>query len=262
MRVFPVFLLGVPLLAHDLYLRPEAFRLLPGAKGTVAFHNGDEFPSSQGPPVLARVRDVRVSWAGGSRPMTGLRANGRAGFADFVAPPAAGFLLTAHTVPNFIELPATEFEKYLAGEGLEWVIEWRKQHGESARPGREVYSKYVKSILHTGGADPFVCRPAGQLIEFVPAEDPSFLNPGQRLRVVVLHKGVPAANVHVEASFAADGTVCHRQLGRTDTLGRIEVLIEKEGLWKLHAIRMERRFDRWQADWESSWASLTFEVSR
>ncbi len=260
MRLLRFVLLSVPLLAHELYLRPQAFRLTPGAKGVVEFHNGDEFPGSAGPPVLARLRDARISWAGGTNEMTGLRVTDRAGFAEFLAPSAAGFLLTAHTAPNFIELAPADFEKYLAEEGLGWVVDWRKQHGESKNPGREIYSKYVKSIVHTGGADPFVCRPTDQLIEFVPDADPSFLKPGQRLTVQVLYRGAPVQSVHVEAASSKGSDVRLRKLGQTDAQGRITVPIDTEGLWKLHTIRMERRSDRSEADWESSWASLTFEV--
>ncbi len=53
MRFALFLLIGFALSAHELYLKPTAFRLSPGQPGTVEFHNGDSFPNSESPPVLA-----------------------------------------------------------------------------------------------------------------------------------------------------------------------------------------------------------------
>ena len=190
--------------------------------------------------------------------MTGLRIQGQAGVAEYVAPRANGFLLTARTIPNFIELDAKKFEEYLRHEGLDEISAWRRQHGESALPGREFYSKYVKAILHTGGADPFVTKPAGHAIEFVPMADPASVAQGGELAVRVLFHGKPAPGLPVEASSFHEGKRKDRQLGKTDGNGMARIPLDEPGLWKLHSIRMERRTDTREADWESFWASLTF----
>jgi hypothetical protein len=41
-------------------------------------------------------------------------------------------------------------------------------------------------------------------------------------------------------------------------MGRILIPV-KGGKWRLHAIQMERASDS-EADWESFWATLTFEI--
>lgn len=250
------------LLAHDLYLRPRAFRVAREHTAIVEFHNGDDFPNSQSPPVVARVRDAQVVSPRGVQPVQALRVEGTAAVAEFRVPDAPAFLMTARTVPHFIELTPKLFTEYLEHESLSHVIDWRHEHGESHKPGREIYSKYVKSILHTGGPDPFVCRPAGMTIEFVPLVDPAALQLGQPLTVQALFRGAPLKGLHVEASSSASGSgeVKLRQLGRTDAQGRISVPLDTAGLWKLHGIQMERRADTREADWESFWVSLTFEV--
>jgi uncharacterized GH25 family protein len=92
----------------------------------------------------------------------------------------------------------------------------------------------VKSILHTGGPDAFVSRPVGETIEFVPLADPASLKPGQRLTVQILFRCAPTPDLHVEASSSeSNGAVKHRQLGRTDRAGKVEVPLEVPGLWKL-----------------------------
>ena len=247
---------------HDLYLRPRTFRMTPGKAGVVEFHNGETFPKSQVPPVLERLRGTKVLYPNGEQPLTGLRILGKAGVGSYKAPESPAFLVVANTEPNFIELPSQKFEEYLAHESLVSISEWRKANGEADKGGREIYSKYVKAILHTGAPDQFVTKPVGQAIEFVPMVDPSSLKPGDRLSVQMLFRGMPAANLHVEASSAASagGAVKHRQLGRTDQAGKIEIPLDVPGMWKLHAILMERRKDTSKADWESYWASLSFEL--
>lgn len=264
MRILLIILtLTAGLFGHDLYLRPRTFRLAPGQAGVVEFHNGEAFPNSQVPPVLARLRGTKVLSVKGEQPLTGVRILGKAAVGSFKAPEAPAFLVLAETTPNYIELPALKFEEYLAHENLVSISEWRKAHGEAGKPGREMYSKYVKAILHTGAADAFVTKPVGQAIEFVPLTDPASLKRGDRLTVQILFRGSPAASLHVEASSAAvGGAVKHRQLGRTDLAGKIEIPLDVAGLWKLHAIFMQRRQDTAQADWESFWASITFEVNQ
>jgi uncharacterized GH25 family protein len=255
------FCLAGSMLAHDLYLSPRAFVLKAGQTSQVEFHNGDAFPESQVPPRMERLRDVEVRWASGKSAMKDLKAEANKGVATFTAPSAAGFQLTTRTIPNFLELDPAKFEEYLNHEGLEWVVDWRKKNGEATTKSRELYSKYVKSIIHTGGADPFVTKPVGFAIEFVPDVDPITLKAGQKLGLQVLFQGKPApAGIRVEASSYFQGKAENNIVGRTDAKGRIEVPLNRPGLWKLHAIHMIRLEDRKQADWESFWASLTFEL--
>jgi hypothetical protein len=47
-------------------------------------------------------------------------------------------------------------------------------------------------------------------------------------------------------------------VGKTDDEGRIDVPVTP-GQWRLHAIHMERS-TKPDADWESFWATLTFEA--
>lgn len=252
--------LSLSLAAHDLYLKPAQFTLAAGAKSAVEFHNGESFPSSDVPPVLERLRDTEVVTPSGKTPLANVRIQGKAGIADFVAPAAPAFFLTARTIPNFIELDARKFDEYLHHENLNSIAKWRAEHGESNKPGREMYSKYVKALVHTGAPSDFATKPIGMPIEFVPLVDPATLQPGAVLTVRVLLRGKPAPGLPVEASSFSNGKRQDRQLGPTDSNGLVKIPLDVSGIWKLHSIHMERRADTRQAEWESFWASLTFEI--
>ena len=128
-------------------------------------------------------------------------------------------------------------------------------------PGRERYSKYARALLRNGAkSTPFFQQPSGLIIEIIPTADPYSLKPGDQLPVQVLFRSKPAANLHMEASWAHGSETKSVSAGRTDANGRLTVTLPEAGLWRLHTIKMERCADPAAADWESFWSSLTFEL--
>jgi hypothetical protein len=249
-----------PLLAHDLYLRPETFRPAPAGTLRVEYHNGDGFPGSQATTKIERLRDTALETAKFAAPFENLRIEGATTWAPVRLPGTPGtFLLKSRTAANFIELTATEFEEYLREEGLTEILAWRKEHGETQRPGRELYAKYAKALGFAGAPDHGFQRLAGHEIEFVPLADPLSAQPGQALTFRLLFRGAPRSGVLVELAHAASGKVTKSYIGRTGPQGEIRVPVTGAGLWKLHAIVMERGKTP-QADWESHWASFVFEL--
>ncbi|MCX6628265.1 MAG: DUF4198 domain-containing protein [Candidatus Solibacter sp.] len=247
-------------LAHDLYIMPERFRVSVGETLTVALHNGDAFPESENSAPLERLRDATLRSNTQAAPVQNLRVDGNRTLGSVPVPGSGALLLTVRTIPNFIELEADKFVAYLKEEGLSEVLDWRTTHGETAKPGRERYSKYAKSLLSAGSANEFYQTATGQLLEIVPEKDPSRLKPGDALPVRVLFRGSPAPNLQIETSWAGPKGKAVRAAGRTDANGRITVPLAQAGKWRLHTIKMERCSDPKAADWESFWSSLTFEL--
>ncbi|BDC47834.1 hypothetical protein F183_A01500 [Bryobacterales bacterium F-183] len=257
--LLPVSLMVAALTSHDLYLKLIPYNPAPGDMVRVEYHNGDSFPNSQVSTKVERLKDARIE---GGKDFFQFRIEGTATVADAKAPVNAGnFVAVSRTVPNFIQLDAAKFEEYLKHEGLDEIVAWRKQNGESAKPGREIYSKYAKAIGVTSITSDAYAKPVGFPIEFVPMLNPYEVRPGFALPVQVWFRGKPAAGLTVEASNASpSGEVSKTVVGKTDASGQILIPISKNGLWKLHTIKMERRQDTKEADWESFWCSLTFEV--
>jgi hypothetical protein len=260
MRIF-IFLLALPLLAHDLYLMPQRFRLELGSPVTIAFHNGDDFPVPDRPPKLENVLEAVVVAEQGRTPLASLRVDGKVLLAEATLTKAGSAYAVSRTRPNFIELQPLKFEDYLKHEGLTRVLAWRAQHGEAAKPGRERYSKYVKSLLSAGQPTEFYRRPVGFPIEIVPLENPATVRAGGKLPVQILRRGKPAADLQIEVAWlTADGKSGRTVAGRTAADGTLTVPITTAGTWKLHSVSMERCAEPAVADWESYWSSLTFEI--
>lgn len=164
------------------------------------------------------------------------------------------------TVSSSTEMQAAEFHQYLEEEGLTHAIERRAANGETAKLGRERYSKCAKAILVAGDPGEGYDRLTdGVPIEIVPMRSPSATKRGDVLPIRVVFRGAPAADVQVRAFFNDGGKVIDKVLGRTNVRGELDVTLEEDGPWLLHGVLMERR-DGNDVDWESYWASLTFEV--
>jgi uncharacterized GH25 family protein len=247
-------------LAHDLYIMPERFRVSVGETIVVALHNGDAFPESEASVSVERLRDTSLRSNSQTAPIQKLRVDGNRTIGNVKIPGSGALLLTVRTIPNFIEIQPDKYVAYLKEEGLSEAINWRAQHGETDKPGRERYSKYAKSLLSAGSPNGLYSTVTGQLIEIIPEKDPYGLKPGDSLPVRVLFRGSPAPNLQIEAAWAGPHGKAVHPVGRTDADGRITVPLAQAGKWRLHTTRMERCSDPKAADWESFWASLTFEL--
>ena len=252
----------LPTFAHDLYLMPESFVAVAGTHLRVVFQNGDEFPAGVSAVKPERLRNTKLVSRGGSAMFEKITAEAKRTTA-LVRVPAVGLaILTAETLPSLIELDAKKFGSYLEHENLTNALTWREAHGESGKPGRERYSKYVKSLIQVGKSDTYYRERTGLAIEIIPEADPYSLKPGAILPVQVIFRGAPAADVAVESVWLENGKARMEVVGRTDANGRVRITVKAAGPHRLHAIVMERCAAPEAADWESFWASLTFEIPK
>lgn len=252
--------LGCVAQGHDLYVMPSSFAPSPGQAVVVGFHVGDSFPQSE---VLGRLSGLvapRLLSAQASNALQNIRTEGNRNVADGVVSGRGELVAAVSTAPALINLEPGKFKEYLVEEGLTEIVQWREAHGETAKNGKERYSKYAKAILISGESDSFGTKPVGFVIEIIPEIDVYALKLGDSLPVRVLFRGKPAAGLQVESSWAADGKNRTTVIGRTGTDGRIRIPLQEAGVWRIHTIKMERCREPQAADWESFWSSMTFEL--
>ena len=252
--------------AHDFWIRPSSFRPGPADRIEVDLRVGEGFRGeavARNPEKIERFVAVRGS--GAEEPIAGVEGKAPAGFLRARSPrdpEASGLLWIAYrSRPSFVELPAAKFESYLAEEGLERIVAERKERGESAEPGREAYARCAKSLLRTGpGEGASATAVVGFPLELVLDRDPSAAPRGEPLEVRLLFRGRPAEGVLVGCASEREP---ERELrARTDSEGRVRFEGVGEGVWLLRAVHMVRAEENADADWESFWASLTFEIAR
>jgi len=243
--------------AHDFWIEPSTFRPEAGALVMLRLRVGEHFRGDPVPLNPPLVKEFVVATDGGSEPI--LRRPG-AEPAGVVAVPQAGVAVVGYrSLPQRVELPAVDFERYLGTEGLEAVIRTRATRGESAAPGREIFSRAAKALLAVGGGRPASGhdRVLGFTLELIPERSPYALRAGDELAVMLRYEGKPLAGALVMALHGSGETLATI---RTDASGRVRVPLSRGGAWLVKAVHMVPAPAGSDADWESIWASLTFEL--
>lgn len=256
-------LLTAPALAHDFWIEPGSFAPLPGEAVAVRLRVGEHFDGEPVPRPSALQRFVVAELrSGASAALPGRQGADPAGWLRL--PRHGGYVVAYHGTPNAIELAAEKFNAYLAEEGLQAVIALREARGESAAPGREIYSRCAKSLLRAGAADGVADgaadgaadRVLGLPLELVAERAPGRLRRGEALPVRLLHEGRPLAGALVVA-IPRDAPRQRIAL-RSDAQGRVKLPLDRAGHWLVKAVHMRPAPPGSGADWESLWASLTF----
>ncbi|MCG6871591.1 MAG: DUF4198 domain-containing protein [Gammaproteobacteria bacterium] len=157
------------------------------------------------------------------------------------------------------EIPVAKFNTYLHDAGLDRIAKLRAERGHQQRVGREAYTRFAKTLVHTPGA-PFNPEMAGARfgfeLEIVPLADPRALEDGG-LPVQLLFRGAPLAGALV---IALQKDRKDRIEQRTDQQGRAVLALDGPGPWLLNAVHM-LEVEGTLADWESYWASLTLSLT-
>jgi hypothetical protein len=243
MRLLLLPLLSVLTLnAHDLYLMAKPFRPAPGATILLSAHTGDSFPDSEQAVDPARLTSL---------PAADWRILGRATHTTVTAQPGSQFFAVS-TQPRYLEMQPVPFRAYLAEEGLTQAL---ARFDAKPVKSREKYAKFAKTYVVAGAPTEAYRRPLGLKIEIVPLADPASVTPGGHLPVQVLYEGKPLADAQLLIASPAT-----RIAGRTNAQGKLDVPITAAGPTRLHVIHM-LAVQQPTHDWESYWASLTFEVA-
>jgi uncharacterized GH25 family protein len=244
--------------AHDFWIEPSTFRPAPGEDFTVALRVGEHFRGEPVPRDERRIRKFFLVSNRGESPLPGLSGSDPAGFAKSDGPGVIVIGYRSDRSPVTLEAP--KFEKYLTDEGLEAVIAERARRGESGKPGREVFSRSVKSVVISGPRGRDYDRTLGLDLEILVRSDPASWRPDGKppMRFQVLSEGRPLAGALVKAICRDDSekTVTARS-GRN---GEVSLVLPRKGVWLVEAVRMTRAPKDVDADWESVWGSVTFEI--
>lgn len=244
--------------AHEFWIQPSDFRPSAGTPISVALRVGAGFP---GEPVArdeSRITDFSMHGPGGESPIRGRDGADPAGV---IRPLEAGIYTLAYRgTPNSLVLESGKFEAYLAQEGLEGVIKARADRGQSTAPGREQFSRCCKALLAVGSADQAgFDRTIGQRLEVTALDNPFSASPGETLRFRVDFEGAPCPGLLVSARHAdhQDRPIAS---ARSGTDGLVSLTLPFEGAWLISTVHMVEAPAGSGADWESLWASLTFDI--
>ena len=257
-------LVAAPLLAHDMFWRLTTYFVAPGTAMAMPLLNGT-YSKSENAIEWSRVADLSVVAPSGRAAIDSAHWDTRGDTSRLNYSPAASgtYVVGLSTKPREFELSAKDFNQYLADDGIPDVLAARKTDGSFTKGAKERYHKHVKAIFQVGDTRTDAWKtPLGYPAELVPLENPYAVHPGATIGLQCLMDGKPLAGQLVMVGGRAGTTGDTRLPARTahcDANGIVRVHLDRAGRWYVKFIRMVR-VDDGRVDYESKWASLTFEV--
>lgn len=255
--------------AHDFWLVPTQFRVKPGAKVAVALNTGDTFPASEGAVKPERLESVSLIYPRGIIPLTTFRTEGKSTIVDATMPKAAGGAIVEVVIkPIATKQSRASFDEFVKHEGLDQIAAQLAVEEERRLEERRTYAKYAKTLIRVGsgkGAVDLYKKPLNHRLEIIPDADPYSLKPGEPFPVRLLFDGKPLVNARLVVGSANAATATQSEMPgvRTDLLGRARLQLDKTGgAHYIHALYMIEAADKTNVEWESFWATLTFEARR
>lgn len=249
--------------AHEFWIAANPFDPDIGAPAAITLNVGEFYVGERVGVTTSHAESVRVLSAGEVQDVISLVPTGSMLPELTLSFPRAGANMVAYdSYPSQIELPADKFHAYLHDEGLDAIVRQREAAGTASTPGRERFRRSAKTLLRVGKeTDSTSLKSTGQRIEITPLSDPLAAHAGDTLRFALSFKGRPLAGALVKA---------WHKLGRqttairttTDAQGRFVFALPFNGVWMLNAVQMVPATDSAEVDWDSYWASLTFDLAR
>lgn len=234
--------------AHEFWVEPSTFTLEPGGRLGIRLCVGDGFEGWSLARNAQRIEKFIAAGPVGEQPIVGLDGSEPAGIVRFTAP--GGYVIAYRSNRAFTEMPAAKFDEYLKDKGLEKFSALRGRRGATQGTVREAYSRNSKALIHVGSMGAIVDRRMGLRLELIAAPD---LRSYQ-----LLYEGRPLADALVTAT--RPGTTDGDLKVRTDAEGRVSFRLAATGMWRVAVVHMIKAPANLAAEWESLWASLTFEI--
>lgn len=258
-----VFLAATSLEAHDFFFRTNTFFGAPGSTMLIRALNGT-FSKSENSITRDRLRDLSVvSPAGRAHPDTALwSVAGDTSVLTLRTGAAGTYVVGASLLPREITLKAADFNTYLADDGIPDVLAARRKNGELGKDATERYSKHIKALLQVGATRTGdYSTVLGYPAELVPLDNPYTLKPGSMLRVRAMVDGKPVGSqLVVVGGRKRNGDRQVEKRVRTDASGVARVRLPASGQWYVKFISMTPFQGAEKIDYESKWATLTFEL--
>jgi uncharacterized GH25 family protein len=248
-------LLTAPLSAHDFWIEPTTFSATEGKVVGVKLRVGQDLAGDPVPRDPAAIDQFVVVNGDKVTPVFGRDGDDPAGL---IRAAGEGLLVIGYrSKPSPVTLTAEKFNQYLTEEGLDAIAAERARRGQSSAGAREVFSRAAKSLVRSGAASTGGDRALGFRLELVAEKNPYALRTGDELPVRLLYEGRPLSGVLVTAFNKYKPL--KKLSARTDGQGRVRFPVDAPGPWLIKAVHMMPAAAGADAEWESIWASLTFE---
>ncbi len=250
-----LFIVCTSLCAHDMWIQPQTFSPAPGDIVSVRLLVGQDFLGDPLPRDPTLIREFILEDRSGRKPVIGRAGGNPAGFVR-VAEPGL-HVIGYHSNPSSVEETAEKFNQYLQDEGLDAIAAQRARRAETKNGVRELFSRCAKSLLASARTDE-ADRALGFTLELVAERNPYSMFAGEELPIRLTYENHPLPGAQVMAINRRNPS--EKITARTGNDGRVRLRLPAGGMWLVKTVHMVPAPAASRADWQSYWASLTFDL--
>jgi hypothetical protein len=248
--------------SHELFLKTDSYFLDARQTAELYLYNGT-FIKSENTITRDRIVDAVIKGPGYdfSPQDADYYDKDNITYLRFTSGDEGTYAAGISTAARNLDQTAEEFKKYLEHEGLDRMVRERDGKGISKQDVREKYSKHVKALLQVGDntTDDYSVE-LGYPIEFIPLQNPYEMTVGDMIEFQLIYKGEPLANTVVHfGTDPEEGQPAKVNASITDDDGEFSFELNRAGHWYVGTIHMVES-DEAGIDYESNWATLTFEI--
>ncbi len=281
--------------AHEFWLQPRKFLYRTGETVSIKFLVGENFEGENWSGNRQNIQELHLYYNGVEDELEECIADSTTGDSlnlQFFDEGTA--MITFNSSNKFIELDPEKFQAYLEEDGLQNVIEFRKEHRETDSAGREYYQRSVKTILQVGSVkDETYEKETSLPIDIIPLNHPYLLKKNEELTIRILFNKEPLSRAVVKVWHKLKNKTEKKEY-TTDQNGNFSFPVSISGQWMISTVKMIRIQDnekaarpdnlklkdtlqqkdtlplqdttitknplslRDSADWQSYWGSLTW----
>jgi hypothetical protein len=239
--------------AHDFWLEPASYTPQPGQILSVRLRVGQDLLGDPVPRDSSLVKQFVVEDGSGRRSLVGRDGSDPAGY---LRVDQQGLMVFGYASnPSTLDMPADKFNQYLKDEGLDAILALRARRNQMQTPSHELFSRCAKSLVLSGTPKAMQGdRALGFTLELLAERNPYLLRPGDELPLRLEYQGKPLPGALVIAMNRIDPQ--QKLSARTDAQGSVRFRLPRSGMWLVESVHMIPS----ASNWESFWASLTFEL--
>lgn len=264
-KILLAILLLNQLYSHDYWLHPQKFRLSKGDTLIVHLFVGDklnkeierEFQKNMTKKFELITDETKFNLIDGLKDGTIPVLNRKVDFEGL------GLILMERDFA-YIELKPEEFQEYLEHENLDEIKEiWKKMGKREVE--KERYSRFLKSLIVSGSnfKGDIYKKVFGQKLEIILLQNPFELSVGDSMEAKILFEGkpLPYKTVMVYNQSSKDGKFTEQRI-KTDKNGIVKFKLNSDGFWLIRLVHLLPCDKCKDVNWESFWASFSFEIRR
>ena len=253
LEIFTFFSTLCLILGHNLWL---VGKNETAEKTKIEINTGDDFPASDSAVKTERIAGFQVLSKNGAQNIREFTVEGKSLTAIVEEKPKTAFVAGIELLPHPITLEADRFAHYIEDEDAQICTAPNFVIGETNEDQRESYAKFAKVLVKNNAENTEVfTQKIGHKFEIVLKEIAD-----KHLRVQILFENTPVENLRVSSGAENLNGGKYSAHTRTDETGFAEIEITQNGHWFVRSHLIRRHADVENFEWESFWASVTFQV--